>query len=410
MFYVVKGLKTKLSIEPNYLDQLKDQKFILEQIVQKLEGKYFDDVGYIICINKCMNYNQNQDEQIDALIEEDGTVKVVIKFEAIVFKVQEKEIVDVEVIKCEAQAVYAKLGPIDFIIPRDKLPTNYTFSNVYLSLLTQESYKDQDEEVIKQGTKLRVQVQKTHYKQGKLRAFAHLTGDNLDNICGILSDDLKVNQQIIHDSKNYSSILQLCEDEQSKQKYQRNNNTQDQLKQITEIVIKKQQEFLGLEKQLQKYESEVRQNIRDQYLMQQQCDDLKSRIEELESSRTEFLNNTKNIIIKFKRENEELYQKCKSLTAQLQKIDNQSISKYSTIDNTVMTNLTNIVDQKKPNKKTNTTPQKLKTDFDVSEKRLSQPIFKPNYFQKKQSIQISIQNKKKSFQQLENYLNVTTSM
>ncbi|CAD8046002.1 unnamed protein product [Paramecium primaurelia] len=202
----------------------------------------------------------------------------------------------------------------------------------------------------------------------------------------------------------------LCDDEQQKQKYQRNNNSQDQLKQITEIVIKKQQEFLGLEKQLQKYESEVRQNIRDQYLMQQQCDDLKSRIDELESSRNEFLNNTKNIIIKFKRENEELYQKCKSLTAQLQKIDNQSISKYSTIDNTIMTNLTNIVDQKKPTKKTNTTPQKLKTDFDVSEKRLSQPIFKPNYFQKKQSIQISIQNKKKSFQQLENYLNVTTSM
>ncbi|CAD8143722.1 unnamed protein product [Paramecium pentaurelia] len=202
----------------------------------------------------------------------------------------------------------------------------------------------------------------------------------------------------------------LCDDEQQKQKYQRNTNSQDQLKQITEIVIKKQQEFLGLEKQLQKYESEVRQNIRDQYLMQQQCDDLKSRIDELESSRNEFLNNTKNIIIKFKRENEELYQKCKSLTAQLQKIDNQSISKYSTIDNTIMTNLTNIVDQKKPTKKTNTTPQKLKTDFDVSEKRLSQPIFKPNYFQKKQSIQISIQNKKKSFQQLENYLNVTTSM
>ncbi|CAD8134443.1 unnamed protein product [Paramecium octaurelia] len=184
MFYHIKGLKTKLSIEPNYLDQLKDQKFILEQIVQKLEGKYFDDVGYIIYIAKCMNYNKNLDEQIDALIEEDGTVRVVIKFEAIVFKIQEKEIVDVEVSKCEAQAVFAKLGPIDFIIPRDKLPANFTYSN--------ESYKEEDEEVIKQGTKLRVQVQKTNYKQGKLRAFAHLTGDNLDNICGILSDDLKL--------------------------------------------------------------------------------------------------------------------------------------------------------------------------------------------------------------------------
>jgi DNA-directed RNA polymerase subunit E'/Rpb7 len=32
------------------------------------------------------------------------------------------DIVDVEVTKCEAQAVSAKLGPIDVIIPRDRLP------------------------------------------------------------------------------------------------------------------------------------------------------------------------------------------------------------------------------------------------------------------------------------------------
>ena len=56
----------------------------------------------------------------------------------------------------------------------------------------QESFKDDDEEVIKPGTKLRVQVVKANYKHGKLRAFAHLTGDGINNVCGIISDDLKL--------------------------------------------------------------------------------------------------------------------------------------------------------------------------------------------------------------------------
>ncbi|CAD8051836.1 unnamed protein product [Paramecium sonneborni] len=201
----------------------------------------------------------------------------------------------------------------------------------------------------------------------------------------------------------------ICEEDQTKQKFNKCNNTCEQLKLITDIIIKKQSEFLSLEKQLQKYESEVRKNIRDQYLMQQQQDDLQQKIEELEKCRNEFLSNTKNTIIKLKRENEELYQKCKSLTAQLQKIDNQSISKYSTVDNTI-TNITNTLDQAKLRPKTNTTPQKLKTDVDASQKRLSQQLIKPNYFQKKQSTQISIQNKRQSYQYMENQLNLTTSM
>ncbi|CAD8049619.1 unnamed protein product [Paramecium primaurelia] len=201
----------------------------------------------------------------------------------------------------------------------------------------------------------------------------------------------------------------ICEEDQTKQKFYKCNNTCEQLKLITDIIIKKQSEFLSLEKQLQKYESEVRKNIRDQYLMQQQQDDLQQKVEELEKSRNEFLSNTKNTIIKLKRENEELYQKCKSLTAQLQKIDNQSISKYSTVENTI-TNITNTLDQTKLRPKTNTTPQKLKTDVDTSQKRLSQQLIKPNYFQKKQSTQISIQNKRQSYQYMENQLNLTTSM
>lgn len=42
MFYIVKGLKTTLKVEPNYLDLLRDPRFVLEQIKQKIEGKYFD--------------------------------------------------------------------------------------------------------------------------------------------------------------------------------------------------------------------------------------------------------------------------------------------------------------------------------------------------------------------------------
>lgn len=49
---------------------------------------------------------------MDALIEEDGSIKCVVTFEAFTFQLRENDIVDCEVTKCEAECLYAKLGPI----------------------------------------------------------------------------------------------------------------------------------------------------------------------------------------------------------------------------------------------------------------------------------------------------------
>ncbi|KAM3140808.1 hypothetical protein pb186bvf_007035 [Paramecium bursaria] len=180
MFYNVKGLKTQLRLEPNNLDLLKDQKFIKEQVIQKLEGRYDEKYGYIIYITQTMNI----DDLNDALIEEDGSISFRVTFEAITFQMKQNDIVDCEVIECKPECLICKLGPIQIIVPKQKMPQNLTYIN--------ETYRDDDEEAIRQGTKLRVMIEKTHFKVGRFKGFASMTGDRINNICGIINDDLKL--------------------------------------------------------------------------------------------------------------------------------------------------------------------------------------------------------------------------
>lgn len=70
MFYIAKGLKTTLNVEPNYLDMLRDKRFVLTQIKQKVEGKYYESVGYVILVREWINDPTCQ----DVLVEEDGSV------------------------------------------------------------------------------------------------------------------------------------------------------------------------------------------------------------------------------------------------------------------------------------------------------------------------------------------------
>ncbi|CAD8101836.1 unnamed protein product [Paramecium sonneborni] len=210
------------------------------------------------------------------------------------------------------------------------------------------------------------------------------------------------------------NLIVSDDDTCTKNRYLQSSSLIEQLKIIIEIVTQFQHKktfeaYKALEKELQKYESEVRNHIRDEYLMQQNQDDLISRLEEIEREKNELFSNTKLTIIKLKRENEELYQKVKQLTFEIQQHKNLtekllthsekckandylthdstkiSQTKYSTIDNH---------NQKIIKLKTHTTPKKLHTETSVdisviaaiNQKRLSQQMIKQNYFQKKGSI------------------------
>lgn len=46
--------------------------------------------------------------------------------------------------------------------------------------------------MIKPGTKLRVAIEKTVYRKDEFKAFARLAGEKLNDLLGILGDELKM--------------------------------------------------------------------------------------------------------------------------------------------------------------------------------------------------------------------------
>ncbi|CAD8195785.1 unnamed protein product [Paramecium octaurelia] len=174
--------------------------------------------------------------------------------------------------------------------------------------------------------------------------------------------------------------------------------SQNLIQQLTIIIehiqnnkIKK--DYKELEKQLQKYESEVRVHIRESYLMNQKYDEMKNQIKQLEQDRDELLQNTKKTLNKLKKENEELYQKVKLLKEELNFYKQFEIC---TQQSTKISNTKTIEKQHKLKDKrfhTNITPQKtVNSSFDyLVNKRLSQQIV-----QRKKSVQKYMSSKRKS--------------
>ncbi|CAD8202348.1 unnamed protein product [Paramecium octaurelia] len=174
--------------------------------------------------------------------------------------------------------------------------------------------------------------------------------------------------------------------------------SQNLIQQLTIIIehiqnnsIKK--DYKELEKQLQKYESEVRVHIRESYLMNQKYDDMKNQIKQLEQDRDELLKNTKKTMNKLKKENEELYRKVNIFQEELNYYRQIEIC---TQQSTKISNSKTIEKSSKLKDKrfhTNITPQKTANQsFDyLVNKRLSQQIV-----QRKQSFQKYMSNKRRS--------------
>ncbi|CAK58117.1 unnamed protein product (macronuclear) [Paramecium tetraurelia] len=193
-------------------------------------------------------------------------------------------------------------------------------------------------------------------------------------------------------------IYHLVADHSDIESFQNFVKSQNLIQQLTIIIehiqhnkIKK--DYKELEKQLQKYESEVRVHIRESYLMNQKYDEMKNQIKQLEQDRDELLQNTKKTLNKLKKENEELYQKVKLLKEQLNYYKQIEIC---TQQSTKISNTKTIEKQNKLKDKrfhTNITPQKtVNSSFDyLVNKRLSQQIV-----QRKKSVQKYMSSKRKS--------------
>ncbi|CAD8121712.1 unnamed protein product [Paramecium sonneborni] len=193
-------------------------------------------------------------------------------------------------------------------------------------------------------------------------------------------------------------LYHLVADQSDITSFQNFVKSQNLVQQLTIIIehiqnnkIKK--DYKELEKQLQKYESEVRVHIRESYLMNQKYDEMKNQIKQLQQDRDELLQNTKKTMNKLKKENEELYQKVKILKDEL------NYYKQIEICTQQSTKISHSKFIEKPNKlkdkrfHTNTTPQKtVNSSFDyLVNKRLSQQIV-----QRKKSFQKQMFSKRRS--------------
>lgn len=51
-----------------------------------------------------------------------------MQFEGITFVLKERDIIDCVVYQCQPECLYAKLGPVEIVVPRDDMPNQYEYS------------------------------------------------------------------------------------------------------------------------------------------------------------------------------------------------------------------------------------------------------------------------------------------
>ena len=126
MFYFVEDIKTLLRIPPSYMDLLGKQDYIKQQLVQKVEGRVYEEYGYIICVIAKSDNNQNEKSLIeDSEIDDDGYIKVTVVFNAITFNPKNGEVIDCVVDNLEHDCIKATIGPADVMISKEFIGENW---------------------------------------------------------------------------------------------------------------------------------------------------------------------------------------------------------------------------------------------------------------------------------------------
>ncbi|EGR33493.1 RNA polymerase n-terminal domain protein [Ichthyophthirius multifiliis] len=156
MFFETQGIRTVLLIHPKDMHEiqrrtndLNNNEFLKKELFQKVEGIESQQFGHIIYITNIRGL-------ADPIIDLDGFIKVEIQFDAITFKLEEGQTVDIVVQKINNNSIDGTIGPDErFCIPIDNLPDSWHSS-------IQDGKLDADGKNIIVGSKLRVKITAIH--------------------------------------------------------------------------------------------------------------------------------------------------------------------------------------------------------------------------------------------------------
>ena len=119
----------------------------------------------------------------EAFVDEDGSLSFRVYFEALVFRIKKSEFIDCIAEKCDAECIYTRIGPIQVLISREHIPSNYEFRG--------ESYFIDSDEIIKVGSKLRIRILNLFNRNNEVKAFGVMVGKDINHLVGPIDDDLK---------------------------------------------------------------------------------------------------------------------------------------------------------------------------------------------------------------------------
>lgn len=97
---------------------LNQNDLLKKELIEKVEGKTSNEHGYIILVLNLRYMSK-------PLIDYDGFIKVEIQFDALMFKPQQNEYIDIEISEINQTHILGCVGPMNiFYIPKGQLPSN----------------------------------------------------------------------------------------------------------------------------------------------------------------------------------------------------------------------------------------------------------------------------------------------
>ncbi|EAS03135.2 RNA polymerase Rpb7, amine-terminal domain protein (macronuclear) [Tetrahymena thermophila SB210] len=154
MFYHTSGLRTILQIHPTHMGMLigndkvnlNNNDLLKKELIEKVEGKKSNEHGYIILVVNLRYMSK-------PLIDYDGFIKVEIQFDALTFKPQLKEYIDIQITEIKQNHIAGSVGPMNiFYVPNRKLPQQ-------LQNELKDGKLESDDLTLYEGDKLRVLIE-----------------------------------------------------------------------------------------------------------------------------------------------------------------------------------------------------------------------------------------------------------
>lgn len=168
MFFL-KELSLELTLHPSFFGPQMHQ-YLLEKLVQEVEGTVSGDYGYIVTVIDSMPINVGS----GVVPSGQGSAVFNVKYNAVVFKPFKGEVVDALVTNVNKMGVFCDVGPLSVFVSAHLIPQNMSFNPT----ANPPAFVSEDQSIEK-GSRIRVKIVGVRADVGKIFAIGSIKEDFL---------------------------------------------------------------------------------------------------------------------------------------------------------------------------------------------------------------------------------------